>query len=112
VPDLTFAVSATVGLEVMLEAVVDQRGDRRVGLENDAPATAAVATVRTALGDMRLTTERHAAGTAVTGFDVYLYLVDEHVWSLASLGARTPILYEQTPRTGKGAGGSRRLTCE
>ena len=72
------AVHAALGLEVVLEAVVDQRRDAQVGLDDDVAAVTAVAAVGAAFGDVRLATEGHAARAAVAAFDVYAYLVYEH----------------------------------
>ena len=60
------AVRAALGVEVMLVAVIDERGELGVGLDDDVAAMAPVASVRPALWDERLAPERHAPGTAVT----------------------------------------------
>ena len=78
------AVRAALGLEVVLEAVVDQRRDAQVGLDDDVAAVTAVAAVGAAFGDVRLATEGHAARAAVAAFDVYAYLVYEHGESFAA----------------------------
>ena len=78
------AVRAAFGLEVVLEAVVDQRRDAQVGLDDDVAAVTAVAAVGAAFGDVRLATEGHAARAAVAAFDVYAYLVYEHGESFAA----------------------------
>ena len=78
------AVRAALGLEVVLEAVVDQRRDAQVGLDDDVAAVTAVAAVGAAFGDVRLATEGHAARAAVAAFDVYAYLVYEHGGSFAA----------------------------
>ena len=64
------AVRAAGGAEVVLEAVVDERRELRVALEDDVAATAAVAAVGSALGDEGLAAKRHAAGAAVTAAHV------------------------------------------
>ena len=64
------AVRAALGTEMMLEAVVDQRGELRVRLDDDVAAAPAVAAVRTPFGHIGLTAKRHAAGAAVAAFDV------------------------------------------
>ena len=43
---------------------------------------AAVAAVRPAPRHVGLAAKRHAAGTAVTAFDMDAYFVDEHGWYL------------------------------
>ena len=75
---------AALSLEVVLEAVVNQRRDTQVGLDDDVAAVTAVAAVGAAFGDVRLATEGHAARAAVAAFDVYAYLVYEHGGSLAA----------------------------
>ena len=72
------AVRAALRLEVVLEAVVDQRGQARVGAQHDVSTVAAVAAVGTALGHMGLAAERHAARAAVAAFHEYANLVDKH----------------------------------
>ena len=63
-------VRAALGAEVVLEAIVDERGELGVALQHDVAAAAAVASVGATLGDERLTAERHAAGAAVATLDV------------------------------------------
>jgi hypothetical protein len=88
-------MSAALGLEVVLEAVVDQRGDRRIRLEDDIAAAAAVASVGTASGHVSFSAEGHASRAAVTCLDVNLYLIDEHVkHSLPAALCTADILYE------------------
>jgi hypothetical protein len=54
-----------------------QRRDVVVGDEPDVAAVAAVAAVRTALGDVGLPAERHRARPTVAALDVEAALVDE-----------------------------------
>ena len=74
----TLAVRSALGAEVVLEAVVDKRRELRVDANDDVSAIAAVASVRTALRDIRLSAERHAAGTAIATADVDPGKVCEH----------------------------------
>ena len=64
------AVRASLGAEMMLESIIDERRELGVGLDDDIAAMAAVAAVGSALGNEGLTTERHAAGAAVAALDV------------------------------------------
>ena len=64
------AVSATLRTKMVLVAIVDERRELGVGLNDDVTATASVAAVWPALGHMGLASERHAAGAAVAAFDV------------------------------------------
>ena len=61
---------ASLGAEMMLESIIDERRELGVGLDDDIAAMAAVAAVGSALGNEGLTTERHAAGAAVAALDV------------------------------------------
>jgi len=70
-------MDASLGLEVVLEAVLDERGDRGVGLHDDVSAAAPAASVRAAFGHMRLAPKRHAASAAVPGLDMYMDLIDK-----------------------------------
>jgi hypothetical protein len=90
VPDLALAVRATLGLEVVLEAKLDQRRDRVVGLQHDISTATAVTAVGTAFGHVCLSAKRHAARAAVATFDVDLYLVDEHSLCQLPLGRGPP----------------------
>ena len=72
------AVGTALSLEVVLEAVVDQRRDARVRLHHDIAAVAAVASIGTAFGYVRFAAEAHATGTAVAALHVDMYFIDEH----------------------------------
>ena len=73
----TLAVRAAFCLEVVLEAVVDERGQAGVGLDDHVAAMPPVAAVRAALGHVRLAAKRHAARAAVAALHVYAHLVYE-----------------------------------
>ena len=81
------AVGAARCLEVVFEAVVEQRRNRLVGLEHDVAAVAAVAAVGAALGNMSLTAEAQAARAAVTALHVNAYFVYEHSVPIDIVGA-------------------------
>ena len=66
----TLPVRAALGAEVMLKAVIDQRRQLSIGLDDDVAATTAVATIGAALGDKCLTPKRHASGSAVAAAHV------------------------------------------
>lgn len=74
---LSLAMGALLRLEVMLVAIVDERGDGRVRDDDDVTTTPAVAAVRTALGNMRFAAKRRAACAAITGLDLYANLISE-----------------------------------
>ena len=61
---------AALGTEMMLKAVIDQRGQLSIGLDDDIAATTAVAAIGAALGNKGLTPKRHAAGSAVAAAHV------------------------------------------
>ena len=61
---------AALGAEVMLKAVVDQRRQLSIGLDDDIAATTAVAAIGAALRYKGLTPKRHAAGSAVAAAHV------------------------------------------
>ena len=62
-------------LEMVLVAIVDERGNRSVRNDDDVATAAAIAAVRTALGNMGFATKRGASGTAVARFDLYANLI-------------------------------------
>ena len=80
------AVSAALGLKVVFEAVIDQRGHADIGFKHHVAAMAAVAAVGTALGHVRLAAKRHAACAAVAALDVDSDLINEH--DVTSIGFR------------------------
>ena len=75
---LVLAARLTVGSEHMtLVFQVDKRPQVAVTLQVDVAATAAVATVRTALGDILGTVQMRRAGTALTTAAQYLHIVNK-----------------------------------
>ena len=66
----TLPVRAALGAEVMLKAVIDQRRQLSIGLDDDIAATTAVAAIGAALGDKCLAPKRHASGSAVAAANV------------------------------------------
>ena len=66
----TLPVRAALGAEVMLKAVIDQRRQLGIGLDDDIAATTAVAAIGAALGDKCLAPKRHASGSAVAAAHV------------------------------------------
>ena len=85
-----FAVRAALGLEVVLEAVLDERGQARVGLDHHVAAVPAVAAVRPALRHVGLAAKRHATRAAVAALHMYAHFVDKHGGLLASRPAARP----------------------
>ena len=69
-PARALTMRATLGAEMMLEAIVDERGELRVALEDDVATAAAVTAVGPTLGHEGLAPERHAARPAVATLDV------------------------------------------
>ena len=63
-------VRSALGTKVMLKAVIDQRRQLSVGLDDDIAATTAVAAIGATLGDKGLAPKRHASGTAVAAAHV------------------------------------------
>ena len=74
-----FAVRAALGFEMVLEAVLDERGQARVGFEHHVAAVPAVAAVRPALRHMGLAAKRHATRAAVAALHMDAHFVDEHL---------------------------------
>ncbi len=68
---------ALLGLEVGPTLEVQQRVEVLVGLQHDVSSPTAVAAVGSALGDVQLTLEGHAAVAAISSFDEDPGLVDE-----------------------------------
>ena len=66
----TLPVRAALGAEVMLKAVIDQRRQLSIGLDDDIAATTAVAAIGAALGDKCLAPKRHTSGSAVAAAHV------------------------------------------
>ncbi len=73
------AVGAALSLEVVLEAVLDQRGHAGVGLHHHVAAMAAVAAVGTALRHVGLATKRHAASAAIAALHIDSDFIDKHM---------------------------------
>ena len=73
----THAVTAGLGLEMLLVAIIDQRVEAGDRLHPDIAAAAAVAAVRSAEFDKFLAAEGDAAGTAIARSDIDLGLVEE-----------------------------------
>ena len=63
-------VRSALGTKVMLKAVIDQRRQLSIGLDDDIAATTAVAAIGATLGDKGLAPKRHASGTAVAAAHV------------------------------------------
>ncbi len=78
VPLRARAPAAWLGLEVVLEAEVEERREAGVDAEHDAPAAAAVAAVGPAPRDVGLPAERRGPIAAVSGADPDLDEVEEH----------------------------------
>ena len=74
---LAHAMSAGLGLEMLLVTKVDQRVQAFDAFSHDIAAASAVAAVGTAELDEFLTPERHATGAAVAGAHVNLGLVEK-----------------------------------
>ena len=66
---------AALGAEVMLKAVIDQRRQLSIGLDDDIAATTAVAAIGAAEGDELLPTEMRRTGTAVPRTGENLHVV-------------------------------------
>ena len=71
------AVHAAARAAMRMVAKGEQRGNVVVGDEPHVAAPAAVAAIRSALGDRAFPTERHTAGAPVPAAHVELRLVDE-----------------------------------
>ena len=72
------AVLTAFGLVVTLVVIVEERGERRIGLEEDRATVTAVAAVGTAARDELLAPEGDAAGAPIAALDEDVDLVDEH----------------------------------
>ena len=68
---------AALGLEVTLEAEVEEGRQSRIGAQDDVAARAAVAAARPAVRAVLLAQERDTAAPAVTGFDRDQRFIDE-----------------------------------
>ena len=64
------AMRSALGTEMMLKAVINQRRQLSVGLDDDIATTTAVAAIGAALGNKCLAPKRHASGSAVTAANV------------------------------------------
>src|SRR5207249_5797102 len=93
---VAFAVLTALGLVVTLVVVVEERGERGIGLEEHRAAGAAVAAVGTAARHELFAAEGNAAGAPVAALDEDVDLVDEH------LGARGPGGDARPRRSGRG----------
>ena len=84
----TLAMGTARCFEMMFEAIVDQRRNTGIGFKHDIATLAAIAAIRAALRDVRLTTKRHAARAAIACFKKYANLVCKHYPSI--LNEKTP----------------------
>ena len=100
----TLAVGAALGTEMMLEAVINQRGQLRVSLDNNVAAMTAVAAVRTALGNICLSAERHAASAAVAALDIDAANIGKlgHLRILLVIGKTTLSISKEAPGYSRG----------
>ena len=73
-------LAASSCFEFLVVLKLDQAGDVRRDFEHYVAAAATVASVRSALGRVLLTTERHRAVAAVPGADKNSGAIDEHGW--------------------------------
>jgi len=64
-------------LEMVLVAIVDERGNRGIRNDDDVATAATIAAVRTTLGNMGLATKRGASSAAVARLDLYANLIGE-----------------------------------
>ena len=89
---LSLPVHSTLGTAVRMVLKCQQGRDVAVGDEPDISAFAAISAIRTALGNMGFSSERHAARTAVAALDIQLALVDEsrHNRRAYGLGEHSP----------------------
>src|SRR5438093_791720 len=71
-------VPAALGVVVALVVIVEERRQRGIGLEPDAPAVAAVTAVGATARDVFLAAEADAAGAPIAALDENVDLVDEH----------------------------------
>ena len=73
----TLTVGTTLGLKVMLVAVINQGRKLRVCNNDNIAAVTAIATVRTAFRYICFSAKRHAACTAVSTFNVNVTKISE-----------------------------------
>jgi hypothetical protein len=74
---LALAVMATLGAEMLLIAIIDQRVQIGLGLDHDVAAATSVAAIGPAIFDEFFAPEAKAAGATVTGLRVDLALIEE-----------------------------------
>src|SRR5262249_1567202 len=93
-PIAALAVLPTLSLIVALIVVVEQRGQRGIGLEEHRAAVTTVAAVGPAARDELFSAERDAARAPVAALDEDVDLIDEHLRARVSTfgraGQRTP----------------------
>ena len=73
-----FAMSAALRLEMMLEPIVDERRHASVGTHDDIATVTPVTAIGTALGNMRLASERHASSAAIATLHVNVNFIYKH----------------------------------
>ena len=112
---LAHAAAAALGLEVLAEAVVDERVEVGDAFHPHVAALAAVAAVGAAELDELLAPERDAPVAAVAGRDVDLGLVEEFSWRLPHAPPSRPSHTRQRAGTrvsrDPGAGSPTRALC-
>src|SRR2546427_751620 len=74
----SLTVLAALGVVVAPVVIVEERRQRGIGFEPDAPAVAAISAVGTAARDVLLAAEADAAGAPIAALDENIDLVDEH----------------------------------
>jgi len=74
------AVPAALGRKMMFETIIDERRQLLICLQNHIATATPVSPIGPTLGNVGLTPEGHAAGTAVSTFYADMYLVDKHVF--------------------------------
>ena len=80
----SLAVHAALGVGQGMEPVVNQRVDVGAGDDVNRAAVAAVAAARSAARHELLATERQTPASAMSGFDVDVYFVNEQFVSYSS----------------------------
>src|SRR5690606_17940418 len=75
---VTASMVAALGNVLRARTHIQQRVDLGINLQINVAAAASIAAIRAATGHVFFTAEADATVAAVTGLDVYFYIIDKH----------------------------------
>jgi Tfp pilus assembly protein PilV len=97
-PVVAHAWSTILGMTVRRAMEAEQRGDLRIGDENDVASVAAIAAIRTGKGFEFFTTNGHTSVAAVASAKVQRHLVNKSGHSRAPSDSECWLKYKGEPK--------------